>query len=298
MSDGGTSLREATAEAAAFVRSKLPEGWVPQVAIVLGSGLGALAGEVEALASIPYSEIPGFAASTVHGHAGRMVLGILEGTRVLVMQGRLHYYEGHSLQATTFPVRVMQALGTRVMIVTNAAGGLNRGFSVGDLMLIDDHVNMLGWGGKNPLIGPNDDELGPRFPGMNPAYDPGLLELAEKASTKCNVAVQKGVYIVLAGPTFETRAELRILSGWGDAVGMSTVPEVIVARHGHGRTRMRVLGISNITNLAFPDSTEAANHEEVLREGQKSGPRLVRLVHEIVKRIGETWDRWDEAETT
>lgn len=288
--------REAVAEAADYIKNRLPQAWTPQVAIVLGSGLGALADEVEAAASIPYSEIPGFAVSTVHGHAGHMVLGTLEGTRVLVMQGRLHYYEGHSLQTTTFPVRVMQALGTRVMIVTNAAGGLNRNFNVGDLMLIDDHVNMLGWGGNNPLIGPNDDELGPRFPGMNPAYDLGLIKLAEEASAACNVPVQKGVYIVLAGPTFETRAELRILSGWGDAVGMSTVPEVIVARHGHGRTRMRVLGISNITNLAFPDSTEAANHAEVLREGQKSGPRLVKLVHEILKQIGETWNTWDQEE--
>ncbi len=291
-----TNLHKATAQAVAYIQNRLPQAWTPQVAIILGSGLGALADEVGVVASIPYSEIPGFAVSTVHGHAGRMVLGTLEGTRVLVMQGRLHYYEGHNLQTATFPVRVIQALGARVMIVTNAAGGLNRSFGVGDLMLIDDHVNMLGWGGNNPLIGPNDDELGPRFPSLNPAYDPGLIKLAEDAAAACNVPVQKGVYIVLAGPTFETRAELRVLSGWGDAVGMSTVPEVIVARHGHGRTKMRVLGISNITNLAFPDSTEGATHEEVLREGQKSGPRLVKLVHEIVKRIGETWNTWDQEE--
>lgn len=292
------NLRDSIAEAVSHIRSRLPEGWTPQVAIILGSGLGALADEVETVASIPYGEIPGFAVSSVHGHAGRMVLGTLEGTQVLVMQGRLHYYEGHSLQTATFPVRVMKALGARILIVTNAAGGLNRAFSVGDLMLIDDHINMLGWGGQNPLTGPNDDELGPRFPGMNPAYDPGLIRLAEEASAACNIPVQKGVYIVLAGPTFETRAELRILSGWGDAVGMSTVPEVIVARHGHKRDRMRVLGISNITNLAFPDSTEAANHEEVIREGQKSGPRLTKLVHEIIRQIGETWDTWEQEEPT
>lgn len=289
-------LTKAIDLARATIQARLPEGWTPQVGIILGSGLGALADDVVAVASIPYSDIPGFAVSSVHGHAGRLVLGTLEGTQVLVMQGRLHYYEGHSLQTATFPVRVMKALGARVLIVTNAAGGLNKGFSVGDLMLIDDHVNMLGWGGQNPLIGPNDDELGPRFPGLNPAYDPGLIALAEEASEACNVPVRKGVYIVLAGPTFETRAELRVLSGWGDAVGMSTVPEVIVARHGFGRGKMRVLGISNITNLALPDNKESANHEEVIREGQKSGPRLTKLVHEIVKRIGATWDVWEREE--
>jgi purine-nucleoside phosphorylase len=282
--------------AAGAIRARLPQGWTPQVAIILGSGLGALADQVEAVATIPYGDIPGFAVSTVQGHAGRLVCGTLEGTRVLVMQGRLHYYEGHDLQTTTFPVRVMKALGARILLVTNAAGGLNRAFSAGDLMLIEDHINMLGWGGQNPLTGPNKDELGPRFPPMADAYDPGLLELAEQASLACNVPVQKGVYIVLAGPTFETRAELRLLAQWGDAVGMSTVPEVIVARHGDGRNKMRVLGISNITNMALPDSKETANHEEVLREGRKSGPRFIKLVREIVKRIGDSWSRWEQEE--
>jgi purine-nucleoside phosphorylase len=284
--------------AAEAIRAHLPESWIPQVAIILGSGLGALADQVDAVATIPYSNIPGFAVSSVRGHAGRLVCGTLEGTRVLVMQGRLHYYEGHSLQTTTFPVRVMKALGARILLVTNAAGGLNRTFSVGDLMLIEDHINMLGWGGQNPLTGPNDDELGPRFPPMAQAYDPDLLQLAEQASLACNVPVQKGVYIVLAGPTFETRAELRLLAQWGDAVGMSTVPEVIVARHGEGRNKMRVLGISNITNLALPDNKEAANHEEVLQEGQKSGPRFIKLIREIVKRIGNSWSRWGTEETS
>jgi purine-nucleoside phosphorylase len=284
--------------AAGAIRARLPEGWIPQVAIILGSGLGALADQVDALVTMPYSEIPNFAVSTVPGHAGRLVCGTLEGTRVLVMQGRLHYYEGHSLQVTTFPVRVMKALGARILLVTNAAGGLNRTFDVGDLMLIEDHINVLGWGGQNPLTGPNDDKLGPRFPPMADSYDPDLLRLAEEASAACNVPVQKGVYIVLAGPTFETRAELRLLSQWGDAVGMSTVPEVIVARHGEGPGKMRVLGISNITNLALPDSKETANHEEVLREGQKSGPRFIKLIREIVKRIGSSWSRWEPEETS
>ena len=282
--------------AAGAIRARLPHAWTPQVAIILGSGLGALAEQVEAVATVPYGDIPGFAVSTVQGHAGRLVCGTLEGTRVLVMQGRLHYYEGHDLQTTTFPVRVMKALGARILLVTNAAGGLNRTFSAGDLMLIEDHINMLGWGGQNPLSGPNDDELGPRFPPMADAYDPGLLELAEQASLECNVPVRKGVYIVLAGPTFETRAELRLLAQWGDAVGMSTVPEVIVARHGDGHNKMRVLGISNITNMALPDSKETANHEEVLREGRKSGPRFIKLVREIVKRIGDSWSRWEQEE--
>ncbi len=264
------------------IRERLPEGWTSLVGIILGSGLGALADEIEAVATIPYSEIPGFAASTVIGHAGRMVLGTLAGTRVLVMQGRLHYYEGHTLQTATFPVRVMKALGVETLIVTNAAGGLNPAFKAGDFMLIEDHINMLGWGGQNPLIGPNDEEFGPRFPAMNPAYDPVLLKLAQEAADACNIPVQKGVYIVLAGPNYETRAELRALRMLGgDAVGMSTVPEVLVARHGG----MKVLGISNITNMALADSNEPVNHEEVLVVAEESRPRFVQLIKEIVQRI-------------
>jgi purine-nucleoside phosphorylase len=270
-------------DAANVVRERLPEGWTPQVAVILGSGLGALADEVEAVASIPYSEIPGFAQSSVVGHVGRLVAGTLEGTRVLVMQGRLHYYEGYSLQQATFPVRVMRALGAHTLLVTNAAGGLNPQFKAGDLMLIEDHINMLGWGGQNPLIGPNDPDLGPRFPAMNPAYDPDLLKIAKEAAAACNIEVRRGVYIVLAGPNYETRAELRALRHMGaDAVGMSTVPEVLVARHGG----MKVLGISNITNMALADSDASTNHEEVLQVAEESRPRFVRLMKEVVKRIG------------
>jgi purine-nucleoside phosphorylase len=219
--------------------------------------------------------------SSVVGHVGRLVAGTLEGTRVLVMQGRLHYYEGHSLQQVTFPVRVMRALGAHTLVVTNAAGGLNPQYRAGDLMLIEDHINMLGWGGANPLMGPNDQELGPRFPAMNPAYDPELLKIAEEAAAACNVEVRKGVYIVLAGPNYETRAELRALRMLGgDAVGMSTVPEALVARHGG----MRVLGISNITNMALADSDEPVNHEEVLQVAAESGPRFARLMKEVIKR--------------
>ncbi len=262
-----------------FIRAQLPAGWSPQVGIILGSGLGALAEEVDAVASIPYAEIPGFAQSSVEGHMGRLVFGTLEGKQVAVMQGRLHFYEGYDLQQVTFPVRVMRALGADTLIVTNAAGGLNPAFQVGDLMLIEDHINILGWGGQNPLIGANDSALGPRFPGMNPAYDPDLLRMAEDAALICNVPVRRGVYIVVAGPNYETRAEIRLLRQWGaDAVGMSTVPEVIVARH----AGTRVLGISNITNLALTDG-EPANHQEVLAVAEESRPRFMRLMKAIVR---------------
>ncbi len=270
-------------EAAGKIRSALPGGWSPVVGVILGSGLGALADEIEALASVPYSDIPGFARSSVEGHVGRLVLGTLEGTPVVAMQGRLHFYEGHSLQAATFPVRVMRALGAQTLVVTNAAGGLNPLFQAGDLMLIEDHINMLGWGGQNPLIGPNDSSLGPRFPAIEPAYDPALLDMAERVAKNCNVPVRRGVYIVLAGPNYETRAELRLLRQWGaDAVGMSTVPEVIVARHGG----MRVLGISNITNMALADSTEPANHKEVLATAEASRPRFVKLMRGVIGELG------------
>src|SRR5207249_1206883 len=184
-------------QAADFVREQLPHGWSPDVGVILGSGLGALADEVQALASIPYAAIPGFARSSVEGHAGRLVLGALEKTRVVVMQGRFHFYEGYDLQQVTFPVRVMKALGAQVLVVTNAAGGLNPNFKAGDLMLITDHINLLGWGGQNPLIGHNDEALGPRFPSMNPAYDPELLQIARQAAKECNEPVREGVYIIV-----------------------------------------------------------------------------------------------------
>jgi purine-nucleoside phosphorylase len=276
-----SELADTIATARQSLQALLPEGWTPQIAVILGSGLGALADEVEAVASIPYSEIPGFAASSVVGHAGRLVAGTLAGTQVLVMQGRLHYYEGYSLQQVTFPVRVMRALGAQTLIVTNAAGGLNPDFRAGDFMLITDHINMLGWGGQNPLIGPNDPQLGPRFPAMNPAYDPDLLKIAEEAAIECNVPVRRGVYIVLAGPNYETQAEMRALRMLGaDAVGMSTVPEVLVARH----SSMKVVGISNITNMALAGSDEPVNHEEVLQVAAESRPGFVKLMREIIRR--------------
>jgi purine-nucleoside phosphorylase len=278
-----SELSDKIKKAASAVRAQLPGGWQPDVAIILGSGLGALAEEVDAVASIPYGEIPGFVQSSVAGHAGRLVLGTLEGTRVAVMQGRVHFYEGFTLQQTTFPVRVLRELGAHTLVVTNAAGGLNPAFKPGDLMLIEDHINMLGWGGQNPLTGPNDPDLGPRFPPMDPAYDPDLLAKAEEAARECNVDLKRGVYIVLAGPNFETRAEMRALRQWGgDAVGMSTVPEVIVALHGG----MKVVGISNITNMALADNKEPVNHEDVLKVAAESGPRFIGLMRALVKRLG------------
>jgi purine-nucleoside phosphorylase len=269
--------------AAQAIRNRLPSDWSPQVGVILGSGLGALADEVEPVASIPYSEIPGFEQSSVIGHAGRLVLGTLEGARVAVMQGRLHFYEGHDLQKVTFPVRVMKALGVESLVVTNAAGGLNPDFLAGDLMLIEDHINLLGWGGHNPLMGPNDETLGPRFPAMNPAYDPELLQLAQQAADECNIPMRRGVYIMVAGPNYETRAELRLLRQMGaDAVGMSTVPETLVARHGG----MKVIGISNITNMALADSDEPVNHEEVLAVAAQSRPRFIKLMRVLVGRLG------------
>jgi purine-nucleoside phosphorylase len=278
------NLGERIEEAARSVRERLPDGWAPDVGVILGSGLGSLADEVRALASIPYSQIPGFPASAVVGHAGRLVLGELEGKRAAMMQGRLHFYEGHSLQETTFPVRVMRALGARTLVVTNAAGGLNPDFEAGDLMLITDHINMLGWGGQNPLIGPNDPELGPRFPAMNPAYAPELRRIALEAAEECNILLRQGVYIVLAGPNYETAAELRLLRQWGaDAVGMSTVPEVIVAVHGG----MRVVGISAITNLALADaeSDQPVNHDEVLEVADRIRPKFVSLMKKIISEL-------------
>jgi len=254
----------------------------PKIGMILGSGLGGLADELEDAAGIPYNAIPGFVSSTVHGHAGRLVAGNLSGTAVLAMQGRFHYYEGHDMAQVTFPVRVMRALGIETLVVTNAAGGLNPAYRPGDLMGITDHIFLPGMNGANPLRGPNDDALGPRFPGMVNAYTESLLQLAQEAATAQGITFHRGVYVMLTGPNFETRAEMRMLRAWGaDAVGMSTAPEVIVAVHGG----MRVLGISTITNSLNPDLTVEANHEEVLQVGQEAGPRLAALLKSIVPQI-------------
>ncbi|HZD10003.1 MAG TPA: purine-nucleoside phosphorylase [Candidatus Binatia bacterium] len=259
-------------------------GHKPRIALVLGSGLSGLADAVEDADVLPFAEIPSWPSSTVPGHGGRLVLGTLEGVPVLVMQGRVHFYEGYSMSQITMPVRVMQRLGIATLMLTNAAGGLNRDFQAGDLMLIRDHVNFLGLAGNNPLRGPNDDAVGPRFPDMTTPYDVGLRRLAHEVAEEQGLQLQEGVYAYVAGPSYETPAELRLLLTVGaDAVGMSTVPSVVVARHGG----MRVLGISTITNLATPDPRpgKQTTHKEVLEVGQIVVPRLTRLIHGLLRRL-------------
>ena len=268
--------------AAAVIRERTP--LQPRVGLILGSGLNALADAVEEHVAIPYREIPHFPASTVEGHVGRLVVGRLEGQRVAVMQGRAHYYEGYSMAEVTFPVRVMQVLGIEALIVTNAAGGLNPAFRPGDVMLITDHLNLIGMTGLNPLRGPNLDEFGPRFPDMSRAYDARLRVLAKQIAASANVPLREGVYVCLAGPNFETPADLRFLRLSGaDAVGMSTVPEVTVARHGG----TRVLGLSGISNALPVEGAPPVEttHEEVLETGRVLVPRLETIIRGVLKAL-------------
>lgn len=254
----------------------------PQIGIILGSGLGAMATSVESAAIIPYESIEEWPVSTVIGHQGRLVVGKIENKEVVVMQGRVHYYEGYSMAQVTLPVRVLQRLGVEILIITNAAGAVNPDFSPGDLMLISDHINLIGMAGLNPLRGPNLDELGVRFPDMSQAYDRILMEIARKAAVDENLRLQEGVYVCLAGPSFETPADLRFLRSIGaDAVGMSTVPEVIVARHGG----TRVLGISGVSNKANLDGNTVTTHQEVLEAGQKIAPKLTTLIRGVLRRL-------------
>ena len=263
-------------EAAAYVRGKLPRQ--PSIGIILGSGLGSIADEIESKIVIPYREIPHFACSTAPGHKGQLVCGTLNGADVLCMQGRLHYYEGHSMQDILFPIRVMKLLGIETLIVTNAAGGVNLEFHAGDLMLIEDHINFL----PNPLIGPNDAEFGPRFCDMTYTYTPALRELAQQAAQKMNISLRRGVYMAVTGPSFETPAEIRAFRTLGaDAVGMSTVPEVIAASH----CGMQVLAFSLITNMAAGVTGEQLSEEEVIEIGGRQGHVLRSLVTEIVAKL-------------
>ncbi len=263
-----------------LVRSKTT--YHPQVGIILGSGLGAFATSVEFATIIPYQDIPDWPISTVIGHQGHLVIGKIEGKEVIVMQGRVHYYEGYSMGQVVLPVRVLQRMGIEMLIVTNAAGAVNPNFSPGDLMLITDHINLIGMAGLNPLRGPNIDEIGTRFPDMSRAYDPALLELSRKVALEENIDLHEGVYISLAGPSFETPADLRFLRLIGaDAVGMSTVPEVITARHGG----TRVLGISGISNKANLDGETITSHVEVLAAGEKLAPLLTTLIRGVLRRL-------------
>jgi purine-nucleoside phosphorylase len=251
----------------------------PVAALILGSGLGALADAVQQAVSIPYAGLPHWPVSTVIGHSGRLVYGHLAGKPILVMQGRAHYYEGYSMDQVTLPVRVFQRLGIQTLIVTNAAGAVNPAFAPGDLMLINDHLNLVGMAGLSPLRGPNLDEFGPRFPDMSQAYDRSLLALARRLAHEAGLPFHEGVYACLAGPSFETPADLRFLRASGvDAVGMSTVPEVTVARHGG----TRVLGISGISNKANLDGETLTTHEEVLAAGKILAPRITALVQSVL----------------
>jgi purine-nucleoside phosphorylase len=264
-------------QAANFIRQKTARS--PRVAIILGSGLGAVADAVEGPTVLPYQDIPSWPVSTVIGHRGRLVIGRLEGRDVLVMQGRVHYYEGYSMAQVGFPVRVMQRLGIGVLIITNAAGAVNPNFAPSDLMLITDHLNLIGMAGLTPLRGPNIDEIGPRFPDMGRAYDRQLCDLARSVAQERGILLHQGVYVCLAGPSFETPADLRFLRAAGaDAVGMSTVPEVTVARHGD----MRVLGISGISNKANLDGDTLTTHQEVLEAGNLIVPKLTALVRGVL----------------
>lgn len=249
----------------------------PTVAIILGSGLGALAEAVGKADRIPYAKIPGWERSTAPGHAGELVIGTLEGKTVAVMKGRLHYYEGYDIKAVTFPVRVFKALGIETLIVTNACGGLNPSYRAGDLMVISDHINFMG---ANPLRGANDDAIGPRFPDMVGTYTEELRKIAHEVDRD----LRDGVYVAVAGPNYETPAELRMMRGFGaDAVGMSTVPEVLVARH----AGMRILAIATVTDMAtgLPGLVEHVTHEEVLAVADRAGKRLGDLVKGVLRRL-------------
>ena len=271
---------EQITQAADVVRSKIDR--LPQVGLILGSGLGSLADAVQDPRIIPYPEIPNWPVSTVEGRHGQLVIGDLEGQQVLVMQGRTHYYEGYDMNQIGLPVRVMQALEIGTFIVTNAAGGVNPSFNPGDPMLITDHLNLIGMAGHSPLRGPNLEQFGPRFPDMSLAYDRELGAFARQVAEENGILLNEGVYAGLAGPSFETPADLRFLQAIGvDAVGMSTVPEVTVARHGG----MRVLGFSGISNKANLDGSTITTHEEVLEAGQVLVPKLETLIRGVLCRL-------------
>jgi purine-nucleoside phosphorylase len=270
---------EQISQAAAYIRAHAAHK--PDIGLILGSGLSPLADQIETADPLPYDTIPHFPVSGVTGHAGRLVIGELVGKLVLVMQGRTHFYEGYSVQQITLPVRVMRLLGVSTLIVTNAAGGINPNFKAGDLMLIVDHINLIGLSGSNPLRGPNLTEFGPRFPSMTQPYDPDLIALARNVARRSELTLQEGVYACVAGPSFETPAEIRFLKTIGaDAVGMSTAPEVTVAKH----AGMRVLGVSSITNVAIQETgtTAETTHEEVLETGQSIVPRLITLLRGVL----------------
>jgi purine-nucleoside phosphorylase len=273
--------RGVSAEAVRVAAEQVRGRWAgkPEVAIILGTGLGHLGREIALEAEIPYADIPGFPLSTVESHAGKLLCGRLEGVPVVAMQGRFHHYEGYTLDRVVFPVYVMRAMGARTLLVSNACGGMHPLWRAGDLMLIADHINLLG---DNPLVGPNDDALGPRFPDMSEPYDPALRELARTVAREKGLGLREGVYVAVTGPNLETRAEYRMLRTLGaDVVGMSTVPEVIAARH----SGMQVLGVSIITDMCLPDALEPATLEKIIAVAGAAEPNLTSLVRGVVRRL-------------
>ena len=270
-------MHAAVERAASAVRARF--GAQPDVAIVLGTGLGRLAAQIDASAVIEYRDIPDFPLSTVESHAGRLLCGRLAGKTVIAMQGRFHLYEGYSLRQVTFPIRVLHALGADTLVVSNACAGLNPLWSVGDLMLIADHINLQG---DSPLVGPNDDRLGPRFPDLSAPYDAALRQVARDVATEQKLVLREGVYVAVTGPNLETRAEYRFLRAIGaDVVGMSTVPEVLVAVHGG----MRVLGVSIVTDMCLPDALEPATVERIIAAANTAEPKLAALVRGVLERL-------------
>jgi purine-nucleoside phosphorylase len=265
------------AEAVAFIKERLPID--PEYLLILGTGLGQLAEEMTVELELPYEEIPHFPVSTVKSHAGKLLIGYLGGKSIMAMQGRFHYYEGYSMNQIAFPVRVAKMLGIQTLLISNACGGLNPNFERGDIMLINDHINFLG---DNPLIGPNDPDLGPRFPDMSQPYTKRLLATAEQAALDAGIKIHEGVYLAVSGPMMETKAEYRYMRQLGaDVVGMSTVPEVIAAVH----MSMEVLGISVITDECFPDALEPVSLDDVLEAAAMAEPQLTRVVVGVLERI-------------
>lgn len=271
------TFRKKRSEALQFIQESIDLR--PNYMLILGTGLGQLAEEMDIQAEISYDKIPHFPVSTVESHAGKLLFGILGGKEVVAMQGRFHYYEGYNMQQIVFPLRVLKANGADTLFVSNACGGMNPNYSAGDIMLIRDHINMLG---DNPLIGPNDDELGPRFPDMSEPYSERLMDIAKNVALECNLQMHQGVYVALSGPMLETKSEYRFLRLIGaDVVGMSTVPEVIAAVH----MGMEVLGISAITDECFPDSLKPTNIEEILEAAAISEPKMTRVIVEVLKKL-------------
>jgi purine-nucleoside phosphorylase len=261
-------------ETTAYIKQQFEKQ--PEIGIILGTGLGELVNEIEVEKAIPYEEIPNFPVSTVHGHKGRLIFGKLSGRNIVAMQGRFHYYEGYTMQEVTFPVRVMQQLGIQLLIVSNASGGLKEEFEVGDLMLISDHINLM----PNPLIGKNDERVGTRFPDMSDAYDHRILQMAHKVARKSGIKVHEGIYAAVTGPTFETPAEYNYIHVIGaHAVGMSTVPEVIVARH----MKLPVFAVSVISDLGVKGKIVQISHEEVIDAAAAAQPKMTLLIKELLK---------------